>query len=71
MSKMSLWVPKVIFPWKPSGVLQHMKQGSILVDHTTSCPQLAQRIYDQAKKLNISSYDAPVTGGDIGAKEGK
>lgn len=53
------------------GILTHMKKGSILVDHTTSSPKLAEKIYNEAKKYNVSSYDVPVTGGDVGAREGK
>ena len=32
---------------------------------------MAQRIYAESKKLNIGSVDAPVSGGDVGAKAGK
>ena len=48
-----------------------MKSGSTLIDHTTSSPGLAVKIFEQAKKLNINSIDAPVSGGDVGAKNGK
>ena len=48
-----------------------MKSGSYLIDHTTSTPSLAQKIEEEAKKKNIISVDAPVSGGDIGAKNGK
>jgi 3-hydroxyisobutyrate dehydrogenase len=48
-----------------------MKPGSFLVDHTTSTPSLAERISVEAKKLNIASVDAPVSGGDMGARNGK
>jgi len=44
---------------------------SIIVDMTTSKPSLARRIYDAATERNISSIDAPVSGGDVGAREGK
>ena len=52
------------------GLLKHMKEGSYLVDHTTSRPSLAQEIYKQAKQKGIKSVDAPVTGGDFGARAG-
>lgn len=42
-----------------------------MVDHTTSSPGLAARIHEQALKKNIKSLDAPVSGGDIGARNGK
>jgi len=53
------------------GILINMKKGSYLIDHTTSSPNLAIEIYKEAKSLGINSYDAPVSGGDIGAREGK
>ena len=54
-----------------SGILEHMRSGSYLIDHTTSSPGLAERIAAEAKKKGIFSIDAPVSGGDIGAKNGK
>lgn len=38
---------------------------------TTSEPSLAQEIYNEAKKKGVESVDAPVSGGDIGARDGK
>lgn len=54
-----------------NGILKNMKKGSYLVDHTTSSPDLAIKIHSEAVNLGINSYDAPVSGGDVGAKEGK
>jgi 3-hydroxyisobutyrate dehydrogenase len=56
---------------KEVGVLQHMKKGAFLVDHTTSSPELAIRIAEQADSQGVKSIDAPVSGGDIGAKNGQ
>ena len=53
------------------GILQHMKAGSTLIDHTTSSPTLAEEIFAKATERNIHSIDAPVSGGDIGARSGK
>jgi 3-hydroxyisobutyrate dehydrogenase len=53
------------------GLLNNMKQGSCLIDHTTSSPDLAEKIYAAAKEKGISSWDAPVSGGDVGAKNGQ
>lgn len=53
-----------------NGVLKAIKKGSIIVDMTTSEPSLAQRIYEEAKKIGVASIDAPVSGGDVGAKNG-
>ena len=63
-------VEKVVLD-EQTGILNHMKSGATLIDHTTSSPGLAMRIYEAAKKKNISSLDAPVSGGDIGARSGK
>jgi 3-hydroxyisobutyrate dehydrogenase len=52
------------------GLLRHMKPGSCLIDHTTSSPDLAARIAQECRRLNIDSIDAPVSGGDIGARNG-
>jgi 3-hydroxyisobutyrate dehydrogenase len=53
------------------GVLQHMKKGAYLIDHTTSSPGLAYKIWETAKENGVHSIDAPVSGGDIGAKNGQ
>ena len=53
-----------------NGVLKHAKKGAYLVDMTTSAPSLAVRIYERAKELGLHALDAPVTGGDTGAKAG-
>jgi len=52
------------------GVLSHMKRGAFLIDHTSSSPELAVRIHEKAKVAGVESVDAPVTGGDIGARNG-
>lgn len=53
-----------------NGVLENMRDDSIMVDMTTSSPVLAEKIYAEAKKKSISALDAPVSGGDVGAVEG-
>lgn len=53
------------------GVLAGSKQGSIVVDMTTSKPSLAEEIHKTGKEKGVSTLDAPVSGGDVGAKEGK
>ncbi|GAQ16641.1 2-hydroxy-3-oxopropionate reductase [Oceanobacillus picturae] len=52
------------------GLLAHANPGSYLIDMTTSKPALAKEIYDRAKEKGIHALDAPVSGGDIGAKNG-
>lgn len=53
----------------PGGVIERARPGTLLVDMTTSSPGLAKRIYDAAKARGLASCDAPVTGGDRGARE--
>jgi 3-hydroxyisobutyrate dehydrogenase len=55
----------------PNGTLAGSKPGNILVDMTTSEPALAQEIAAEAKKRGVHSVDAPVSGGDIGAREAR
>jgi 3-hydroxyisobutyrate dehydrogenase len=50
------------------GVLAGARDGSILVDMTTSEPSLAQEIHAAAAELGVGSIDAPVSGGDVGAR---
>lgn len=50
------------------GALAGSKPGNILVDMTTSDPSLAVEIAEAAKAKGIHSVDAPVSGGDVGAK---
>lgn len=50
------------------GALSGAKSGVVLVDMTTSQPSLAVEIYDTAKQKGVHSVDAPVSGGDIGAR---
>jgi 3-hydroxyisobutyrate dehydrogenase len=54
-----------------SGALAGSKRGSVLVDMTTSEPSLAVEIYEAAKAKGVASVDAPVSGGDIGAREAR
>jgi 3-hydroxyisobutyrate dehydrogenase len=53
------------------GILSRTKPETILVDMTTSTPRLAKKIYQACQSKSISALDAPVSGGDIGAREGK
>lgn len=54
-----------------AGALAGCKPGNVLVDMTTSEPSLAVEIYEAAKQKNVHSVDAPVSGGDVGAKEAR
>jgi 3-hydroxyisobutyrate dehydrogenase len=55
----------------PQGALAGSKAGNVLVDMTTSEPSLAREIYTAAKAKGVGSVDAPVSGGDVGAKEAR
>src|SRR6266436_2434549 len=50
------------------GALAGSRPGAVLVDMTTSEPSLAREIYEAAKGKGVASVDAPVSGGDVGAK---
>ena len=52
----------------PDGALAGSKPGTILVDMTTSEPSLAVEIASAAKEKGVFALDAPVSGGDVGAK---
>ena len=54
-----------------NGLLRGCAPGNILVDMTTSDPSLAREIYRQATKVGVATVDAPVSGGDVGAREGR
>jgi len=50
------------------GLLSAAKPGSVIVDMSTSEPSLAQEIQAAAAQRGVASIDAPVSGGDIGAR---
>lgn len=52
----------------PQGALGGSRAGMALVDMTTSEPSLAREIHEAAKAKGVASIDAPVSGGDVGAK---
>jgi 3-hydroxyisobutyrate dehydrogenase len=51
------------------GVLAGARPGMIMVDMTTSSPELARTVFAEAGKRSVSALDAPVSGGDVGARE--
>ena len=55
----------------PDGALAGCKPGNILVDMTTSEPSLAVEIAAAATKIGVHTVDAPVSGGDVGAREAR
>ena len=55
----------------PEGALAAMKPGAVLVDHTTASATLARELYAAAKNRGVRFLDAPVSGGQAGAENGK
>lgn len=53
------------------GLVHHARPGTYLIDMTTSSPKLAQKIYAAALAKNLYAIDAPVSGGDVGAREAR
>ena len=56
---------------RDNGALTAMRSGSILVDHTTASAQVAREVAEAAKAKGIEFLDAPVSGGQAGAENGK
>ncbi|MDR0708440.1 MAG: NAD(P)-binding domain-containing protein, partial [Spirochaetaceae bacterium] len=50
------------------GIVEQAGPGTLLIDMTTSSPALARKIAEKAGGAGISSLDAPVSGGDLGAR---
>ena len=51
-------------------ILESAKEGAYLIDMTTTSPMIAEEIYQEGAKRGFHVLDAPVTGGDTGAKAG-
>ncbi|UZJ79097.1 NAD(P)-dependent oxidoreductase [Fictibacillus sp. KU28468] len=54
-----------------NGILENAAKGSYVMDMTTSSPRLAEKISSTAKELGLHALDAPVSGGDVGAREAR
>jgi len=53
------------------GLVNSLKSGSIIIDHTTTSASLSREMYQTCKKLDIDYIDAPVSGGQVGAEQGE
>ena len=53
------------------GLVNSLKSGSIIIDHTTTSASLSRQMYETCKKLDIDFVDAPVSGGQVGAEQGE
>ncbi len=51
------------------GILQNASTGTILIDMTTTSPRLSRRVAQAAAKKGLCALDAPVSGGDVGARQ--
>jgi 3-hydroxyisobutyrate dehydrogenase len=54
-----------------AGAVRAARPGSLLIDFTTSEPSLAVEIHEAARERDVESLDAPVSGGDVGAREAR
>lgn len=54
--------------FEEGGILANANPGAYLIDMTTTSPELSKRIYEAAKVKGMKALDAPVSGGDVGAK---
>lgn len=54
-----------------NGLIENARKGTYFIDMTTSTPSLASKIYEIAKEKEMFSLDAPVSGGDVGAREAR
>ena len=59
---------KAVYFDKSTGIFSGISAGKLVVDMTTSTPTLAKEIAEKASELGVLALDAPVSGGDIGAK---
>jgi 3-hydroxyisobutyrate dehydrogenase-like beta-hydroxyacid dehydrogenase len=55
----------------PDGALAGLEAGAVFVDHTTTSARLARDLHAEARALGIGFLDAPVSGGEIGARQGR
>ena len=53
-----------------NGILSSVKEGSIIVDHTTASAEIARKYFEKLKKINVAFLDAPISGGQAGAENG-
>ena len=53
-----------------NGIIVNADPGTYVIDMTTTSPRLAVRIWEEAEKAGLHAVDAPVTGGDTGARAG-
>jgi 3-hydroxyisobutyrate dehydrogenase len=52
------------------GIARSIKQGAVVIDMSTTGPECAQEVYSKLKEHDVHFLDAPVSGGDVGARNG-
>jgi 3-hydroxyisobutyrate dehydrogenase-like beta-hydroxyacid dehydrogenase len=57
--------------WGPQGAMNSFQRDSIYIDSSTISPTLAEKVAAQCREKSVHFLDAPVTGGDWGAKKGE
>lgn len=57
--------------WSASGAMEGLRRGSVYIDSSTISPDLARRVAIACAERGVDFLDAPVTGGDWGAKKGE
>jgi 3-hydroxyisobutyrate dehydrogenase len=55
----------------PDGALQHLRKGGLFIDHTTVSARIARELAEKCAELGLLCLDAPVSGGQAGAQNGK
>lgn len=53
-----------------TGIIANARPGTYVIDMTTTSPKLSMEIYERAREAGIYAVDAPVSGGDVGARHG-
>ena len=61
---------KSIFLGK-KGIINGLKKNTLIIDHTTSSEKISKEIYTRCSKKKCYFFDSPMSGGEVGAKEGK
>ena len=55
----------------PDGIIENAREGTILIDHTTASASIAEELAEDAQKRGLAFLDAPVSGGQQGAENGR
>jgi len=54
----------------PKGVIEGVRPGMLFIDMSTIAPATSKKIYQKMKEIGVEALDAPVSGGDVGARKG-